>query len=318
MPARPQHPDIYCLGLIVADVIASPLNKLPRPGTLDPCEQILMQAGGCAVNTGSALARLSLRTGLIGAVGDDGFATYLWDELARRGLDLKGVRTLKGASTSASVVAVNREGERAFVHHVGANALLRAGHLDWGRLGRARHLHVGGSFLMPGLDGKPLAGVLRKARARGLSTSLDTVFNPALNWAKVLQPCLPQLDYFLPSLEEARQISGAKDPAKMARLFQAHGAATVVIKMGAQGSFVQAEGPGYRVPAPKIKVVDSTGAGDAFCAGFIAARLKGWSLLRSARFGNVMGASCCRALGAFAGLPGRQAAKKLLRQWYPE
>jgi sugar/nucleoside kinase (ribokinase family) len=104
----------------------------------------------------------------------------------------------------------------------------------------------------------------------------------------------------------------------MARLFQEHGAATVVIKMGAQGVYVQSEeGAGYRVPAPRVKVVDSTGAGDAFCAGFVAARLKGWSLLRSARLGNVMGASCCRALGAYAGLPGRQTAKKLLKQWYP-
>jgi sugar/nucleoside kinase (ribokinase family) len=309
-------PDIACLGLVVADVIGNPVTKLPKPGTLQVCRHISLHAGGCAVNTGSALAKLGFKTSLLGAVGVDGFASYLEKELSARGLNLKGLKRVPKASTSASMVIVNPKGERAFLHDVGANARVSERHIDWKLLKKHRHLHIGGSFLMPKLDGKPLARVLKKARALKISTSLDTVYNPALNWARILKPCLPQLDYFMPSYEEARQISGKKDPSDMASAFQRLGAGVVLIKMGAKGSFVHDGQAGLRVPAPRIKVVDSTGAGDAFCAGFLAGRMKGWSLIQSAQLGNVLGASCCLGVGAYAGVPDWKQARLRLKQWY--
>jgi sugar/nucleoside kinase (ribokinase family) len=303
-------PDILCLGLVVADVLGRPVRGLPRPGTLETCDFMGLYPGGCAVNTGSALAKIGVSCSLVGAVGQDGFGDYLFVELAKRGLGLKGLRRLPGAATSASMVIVNTRGERAFIHHVGANALLSEKHLDWTEIRRHKILHIGGSFLMPALDGKPLARVLKRARALGLKTSLDTVYNPKLNWAKVLKPCLPHVDYFLPSFEEARQILGPLSPLAMAKLFKAEGAGAVAIKMGARGSFVFDGLKGTQIPAFKVKVVDTTGAGDAFCGGFLAGVLKGRSLAASAKLGNALGSACCTKAGAYDGIPSRKFVRK--------
>jgi sugar/nucleoside kinase (ribokinase family) len=308
--------DILCLGLIVADVIANPLEALPEPGTLEPCPHISLHVGGCAANTGSALAKLGLDSGICGAVGEDGFGSFLRQELCGRGLNLKGLKIMPATASSASIVAVNRKGERSFAHHVGANAKISAKDFDWGFISKHKILHVGGSFLMPRLDGKPLAGVLKQARKMGLKTSLDTVYNPSLDWAKVLKPCLSHLDYFLPSYEEARQISGKREPDAMVRVFQSLGASVVAIKMGEKGSYVHDGKTGQRIPAPKIKPVDTTGAGDAFCGGFLAGILKGWPLKKCAQFGNVLGASCCLDNGAYAGLPDKIMAAKRMKNWY--
>jgi sugar/nucleoside kinase (ribokinase family) len=270
--------------------------------------------GGCAVNTGSALAKIGVGCSWVGAVGQDGFGDYLGSELARRGLHLKGLRQLAGAATSASMVIVNPRGERAFIHHVGANALLSEKHLDWAAIKRHKILHIGGSFLMPALDGKPLARVLKRARALGLKTSLDTVYNPKLNWAKVLKPCLPHVDYFLPSFEEARQLLGPLSPLAMAKRFMAEGAGAVAIKMGARGSFVYDGVRGRQTPAFKVRVVDTTGAGDAFCAGFLAGILKGLSLESAARLGNALGSACCTRAGAYDGIPDAAFVRKRLKK----
>jgi sugar/nucleoside kinase (ribokinase family) len=306
-------PEILCLGLVVADVLGRPIRRLPRPGTLETCDFMGLYPGGCAVNTGSALAKIGVQCSLVGAVGMDGFGDYLFSELAKRGLGLQGLRRLAGVATSASMVIVNPHGERAFIHHVGANAKLSEKHLDWAAIKRHKILHIGGSFLMPALDGAPLARVLKRARSLGLKTSLDTVYNPKLNWAKVLKPCLPHVDYFLPSFEEARQILGSLSPLAMGRRFMAEGAGAVAIKMGARGSFVYDGAWGQQIPAFKVHVVDSTGAGDAFCAGFLAGVLKGLSLEASAKLGNALGSACCTRAGAYDGIPDRRAVRKFLK-----
>jgi sugar/nucleoside kinase (ribokinase family) len=310
------RPEILCLGLVVADVIARPLSRLPAPGRLETCRHISLHPGGCAVNTGSALAKLGLKTGLIGATGDDGFAAFLRGSLRERGLDLRGLKIFKKAPTSASIVAVNAKGERSFTHLPGANALLSARDADGKLLQAAKILHVGGSFLMPRLDGKPLAALLKRARGRGIKTSLDTVYNPRLNWARILKPCLPHLDYFLPSFEEARQIAGTPRPEGMAKKFQGLGARVVAIKMGEKGAFLHDGRKGIQIKAPKIRAVDSTGAGDAFCAGFLAGVRKGFSLTDCVKLGNTLGASCCLGVGAYDALPGAKVALARMKTWY--
>jgi sugar/nucleoside kinase (ribokinase family) len=281
-----------------------------------PCSHISLHPGGCAVNTGSALARLGIKTSIIGAVGRDGFGSFMRHELALRGLDLRGLKSIADASTSASIVVVNRRGERGFIHDVGANARLTARDLDWAFLRRHKLVHVAGSFLMPGLDGPPLAGVLKKARSLGLLTSLDTVYNPKLDWARVLKPCLPHLDFFLPSLEEARQISGKSEPRAMLRAFRAMGPKVVGIKMGARGSCFFDGRREVFIPAPRIRPRDTTGAGDSFCAGFLFGIVKGWGLEACGKLANTLGSACCLGVGANAGVASRTQAANLLKKWY--
>jgi sugar/nucleoside kinase (ribokinase family) len=167
---------------------------------------------------------------------------------------------------------------------------------------RAAILHVAGALVMPGIDGEPTADLLRRARAAGVITFLDTVWDDTGRWMKVLGPCLPYVDVFVPSLAEAWALTGETDPEAAARSLLAHGVKTVALKMDIHGCLVATRsGDVVRVPAYQVTSVDSTGAGDAFAAGFIAGTYLGWNLEATARLANACGALCVTGAGAAGG-----------------
>lgn len=295
--------DVICLGILVADVIARPVEEPPPRGRLALVEEISLRAGGCAVNTASALVRLGLRAAVAGKVGADDLGDFLIGVLDERGVDRVHVARDRAVPTSATVVLVDAGGERSFLHLPGANALVRAEELDEDALFAGRAFHVGGSFVLPGLDGSPTAALLEKARRRGLVTSLDTVWDATGRWRRV-HPSLPHLDLFAPSLAEAEAISGELGPAAVAAWLRERGVETVAVKMGADGCY--ASGPGFegQVDAVRVPAVDGTGSGDAFVAGLLYGRLAGWPLERAARFANAVGALATTAVGAVEGLKG--------------
>jgi sugar/nucleoside kinase (ribokinase family) len=295
--------DVVCLGILVADAIARPVDALPARGELALVEEIALRAGGCALSTASALARLGLRAAVCGKVGLDPLGDFLVAQLDERGVDRGGVIRDPDLPTSATVVLVSGDGERTFLHLPGANAALRAGELDSELLFAGRALHVGGALVMPALDGEPAAALLGRARARGLLTSLDTAFDATGRWERV-RPCLPHLDLACPSLAEARAISGRDDAAAAAAWFRESGVREVAVKLGPDGCYAAGEGFEGHVAAHAVEAVDGTGAGDAFAAGLLAAKLAGWPFERAARFANAVGALSATAVGATEGLRG--------------
>ncbi|MCL6431920.1 MAG: carbohydrate kinase family protein, partial [Anaerolineae bacterium] len=171
MPAHNQEPcfDVLCLGIMVADVVARPVTGLPRKGTLATVERMELHTGGCAVNTGISLARLGIRTGVMGKVGQDGFGDFVIATLQKHGVDTRGVVRDTVNNTSGTMVMVDEDGERTFLHYIGANGAIREEDINYDLVRRARILHVAGHNLMPGFDG-PLAGrVLQRARAMGVT-----------------------------------------------------------------------------------------------------------------------------------------------------
>ncbi len=295
--------EVVCLGILVADAVARTVDDLPPLGSLGLVDEVSLQAGGCALSTASALARLGAPSAVAGLVGDDPLADFLLARLDERGVDRAQVRRDPGAATSASVVLVSAAGERTFLHVTGASARLRAEHLDPERLMAGRALHVGGALVMEALDGEPTARLLAEARRRGLVTSLDTAFDPTRRWSRVL-PCLPHLDLMAPSLAEARGISGLREPAGVAAWLRARGVREVALKMGENGCWAAGEGFEGRIEGLRVRAVDGTGSGDAFAAGLLYGRLRGWGFERSARFANAVGALSTTRVGAVAGLRG--------------
>jgi sugar/nucleoside kinase (ribokinase family) len=294
--------DVVCLGILVADVVARPVDALPAAGTLGLVPSILLRGGGCALNTSSALVRLGLRAAAIGKVGDDAFGDFVVSLLRDRGVDGSGVIRDPAASTSASVALVDSTGERTFLHNPGANDELRADEVgEEAFAGRA--LHVAGALVLDGLDGEPAAAILAEARRRGLHTSLDTVFDASGRWDRVL-PALPSCDLVTPGRAEAEAISGESDPERAARRLRELGAGTAAVTLGPDGCQVAAGDFEGRVPAVPVDTVDGTGAGDAFAAGFLYGRLAGWSTEACARFANAAGALATTAVGAFEGVAG--------------
>jgi sugar/nucleoside kinase (ribokinase family) len=151
-------------------------------------------------------------------------------------------------------------------------------------------------------DGEPTAEVVRRAREIGVITCLDTVWNSAIDPLPVLDPCLPHLDYFLPSIDEAGLLTGLQSPADVAAFFLDKGVGVVGLKLGDEGCWIQDSQRRLHVPAYEVAAVDTSGAGDAWVAGFLAGLLEGWDLEEAGRLGNAMGAMCVTAIGTTPGL----------------
>ena len=294
---------IVCLGILVADMIGRPVQSVPAPGRLTLVDEMGLYTGGCAVNSASALALMGLPVKVLGKVGSDPIGDFVVNALQKRGIDAQGVKRDSEVGTSATMVMVDPDGERRFVHYIGANARLTLDDIELEMVRTASILDVAGALVLPGIDGEPTAWLLQEAHAAGVVTFLDTVWDATGRWMEVLAPCLPHLDYFIPSLPEAQAITGQEDPAEVARVILDRGVGTVALKMGEDGCLVARQGEEFLyLPAYQVDVVDATGAGDAFTAGFIAGVWQGWSLEKTVHFANAVGALCVTGMGALGGV----------------
>ncbi|MGQ9553744.1 MAG: carbohydrate kinase family protein [Anaerolineae bacterium] len=293
---------VVCLGIMVADVVARPVIDLPERGRLTLVDQMELHTGGCAVNTGISLAKIGVDVSVLGAVGADGFGDFVISELEKYKVDARGVRRKSGVNTSATMVMVDADGERRFLHYLGANAKLSEDDVDLTVVEGARILHIAGALVMPGIDGEPTARVLKRAKGMGLTTSYDTVWDAKGNWMRLVEPCLPYIDVMLPSLAEAQMITGKTLPQDVAQVFMSYGVSIVGLKMGEEGSYVRSKDDELFVPPYIVEAVDATGAGDAYAAGFLTGLIQGWELEKTARFANAVGALCVTAVGATTGI----------------
>ncbi len=295
------HPERYvlCLGIMVADVVGRPIADVPMPGGLSLVDEMSLHTGGCALNTATVLARLGLPVDVAGKVGTDAFGDFLVAELDARGIGRRAVVRDPQVGTSATMVMVAPDGERRFVHYIGANASYTLDDVDMALVEDAAILHVAGSMVMPGIDGEPTAELLRRAKGAGVITFLDTVWNANGRWRELMVPCLPHVDYFVPSLPEAQALTGLQAPADVARALLDFGVSTVALKMGAAGSLMMTRSREVRqLPAFLVQAVDATGAGDSFAAGFIAGVWHGWELAQTQRLANAAGALSVMGVGA--------------------
>ena len=295
--------DVACLGIMVADALGRPIDTIPDKARLQLFDEMELHTGGCAVNTGIALAKLGMSVSIVGKVGEDGFGDFLVNEITKHGGDTAGVVRDKAASTSFTFIMIASDGERRFLHTMGANATFCIDDVNMDIVKRAKLLHVAGSYLMSTFDGEQTAEVLKQAKAAGVTTSLDTAFNDRTkDWSGMMAPSLPHLDYFLPSIEEAERISGQSKPADMARFFRDKGCKVAGIKCGREGCYVLSDDVEVAFPIYKVDTVDCSGAGDSWVAGFLTGVLKGWPLDRAAQFGNATAAHCVQAIGCTAGV----------------
>lgn len=304
--------DVLCLGILVADVVAKPIEEMPGKGKLELVDAMELHTGGCASNAGYALNKLGISTGLMGKVGIDGFGDFIVNYMKNAGLDIRGIKRTSSSNTSATMVMVSADGERTFFHYLGANAELCYDDIDFNIIKEAKILHIAGAFLMPSFDGKPTAKVLEQARKFGIITSLDTAWDSKGNWMKLLEPCLQHLDIFMPSIEEARMITGKETPSEIAESLLSYGIGTVALKMGERGSYTRTRDWELYLPIYKVNTVDATGAGDAFAAGFLAGISKGWDHRKAAKLANAVGACCVTAIGATAGIKSLQETTEFM------
>ena len=183
----------------------------------------------------------------------------------------------------------------------GASDHLRLGDADYDTVCDAKFLHMGGSGLLQAMDGAPTAALLQAAKARGCITTFDLIA-PNESTMEIVAPCLPHVDYFMPSMEEAETLSGQSEPEDIASYFFDRGATTCIFKWGARGSYLATASGAERIPAYRVNVVDTTGCGDAYCAGFIAGLNQGWDTVQACRMGTAASALVATGLGSDAGI----------------
>jgi len=299
--------DVVTVGTTVADVIVHTVDELPPKGTLEYKESISLHSGGNAMSSAIDLSKLGAKSAIIAKIGMDSFGNFLKSELEKYSVDITGLKS-SGYPTSASVALISSDTERTFLHIPGANAHFDDTDVDWDIVAGSRIVFVSGFMIMPTFDGEPTARVLKKAREMGKFTALDVSWDSENLWMEKLAPCMRHIDYFMPSIEEAEKLSGLSSESgldKIADVFFDMGVKHVVIKLGKDGCYLRESkaGEGKCFPAHKVKAVDTTGAGDSFCAGFLFGVSRGYDLAESCKIGNAVGAHCVMSTGATAGIP---------------
>lgn len=289
--------DVVAVGELNVDLILSG-DVTPAFGQVEK----LIDGAALALGSSSAIfacgaARLGLRTALIGKTGDDDLGRVVLRELGARGVDTSGVVVDPRIPTGVSVI-LSRGTDRAILTFPGSIPALRYAEIDQALLARARHLHLGSYFMLDAL--RPHVPTLfETAHSLGLTVSLDTNYDPAEKWDGGLAETLARADVFLPNETELRAITRQADNSAALEAL-ARQVPTLAVKLGAQGAIGRRGDQVARAGALPVAVVDTTGAGDSFDAGFVYAYLAGWELERALRFACVCGSLSTRASGGAA------------------
>ncbi len=294
--------DVICLGLACADVMARPVESFPPRGKLELIPTLEIHLGGLAAVAAAVIAKLGGSVAFMGKLGTDGFGDYCAGALENCGVDLRYLQRTTSEGTPATVVLVSNDGERTFLHHSGCSRTLRESDINTEKFHGAKHVHWGGPAVTPGLDGPPISRILEKAKSIGLTTSVDTCYDGLDVWYPRIETALPFLDVVMSSLEEARMYTGKKEPEAIADFYLDRGPDIAVIKLGDGGMFVKSTIERMRVPAHRVDVVDTTGAGDAACGAFVYGYTQGWELHKSVQLANAVGALTVQAMGGSEGV----------------
>ena len=294
---------VVSLGIHILDILGRYVTRIPDGQNVDLLEEIRITVAGTAAGTSVDLAKLGARVVAMGATGSDEMGNFVHDTMNRYGIDTTNLIRKQGVQTSATMLPIRPNGARPALHVLGANAELSLDDINFDAISKADYLHLGGTYLMKKLDGEPTRDILKFAKEHGVTTTLDMIALDRPDLLEVIEPCLPYVDYFMPGLEEAMMICKLKDRRDVINFFLDRGVGHTVFKMGGEGSSICAKGMDeIRIPSFKVPIVDSTGCGDAYCAGFIVGLSMGWDLEQAGRLGSAAGSLVITGLGSDAGI----------------
>jgi sugar/nucleoside kinase (ribokinase family) len=286
---------VIALGVHVLDTLVRPVEAIPDGQGGQLVEEIRMTAAGTAGGTALVLAKLGARVRSAGAIGSDAIGDQLLALLARDGVDTSLLLRRAGVQTSASVLPIRPDGSRPAFHVVGANASYGADDAPWEAIAAATHLHLGGPEFM---GGEAAAKILTFAKEHGLTTSADSLAPGDPGVLAWISAALPHLDYLLPNDEQVLGWTATTDLVTGCRSLVDAGVGCVAATAGADGAVVVTADGVDTVPAFDIQVVDTTGCGDAFSAGFLRGLAIGSDPTRAAVLGCATAALVAGGLGS--------------------
>lgn len=309
---------VVSLGIHIVDLLGRPVSIIPKGQGLTLIDEIRITVAGTAAGTAVDLAKLGMDVVAMGAIGTDELGNFVINTMQRYGIDTSCLVRKSNVQTSSTMLPIRPNGERPALHVIGANGELGFDDLNLEAIASASYLHMGGTSLLSKLDGEPTVRALKYAKDHGVVTTFDQVAINRPDLLDLVKPCMPYVDYFMPGFEEAQMMCGMSDLHDVTNFFLDAGAKHVVFKMGGDGSFIGWRENGslkeIRLPIFKATVVDSTGCGDSYCAGFITGLSMGWDLEKAALLGTACGALVIQGLGSDAGIQDLESTVAFMNQ----
>ncbi len=299
------------LGDLLIDLRVS-VSRYPEIGGDVEVSRLERFAGGSAANFAVALARIGYRSAFIGKIGSDEDGQFLYEGLKLEGVDVSHVQF--DERTGTVLVIVNEGGQRTMFSFRGAGTQLRHEEIDRDFITAARVLHVSGYALMHSPQREAALKAMEYAEQANVAVSLDP--SPHIHMAEKESVArgLRVASLLFPDLAEARTLSGTVEPEEAADRLLRLGPKVIALKLGHRGCLIATSNQRILVPSFDVEVADTTGAGDAFDAGFVAGFLNGWKLKEAGEFANAVAALKITRKGARAGLPTLNGVENFLRK----
>jgi sugar/nucleoside kinase (ribokinase family) len=303
--ARPNGaaPCVAVVGAHILDVLGRPVTAIPPGQGSGQLDEIRATAAGTAAGSAVDLARLGARVRSFGAVGTDLLGDIVVQAMARNGVDTSGVVRKRGAQTSATILPIRPDGSRPALHVPGATRLFELADADLAAVAGCDALLLGGPDALAGLSGADLAAMVAAAKRGGALVVVDVLYPGSQRSFERLAGALALADWFCPNDDQLLALTGRAGLAEATADVLALGTGGVAVTLGADGCVVTDEsGRSRPVPALKVPVVDTTGCGDGFNAGFVTGLLAGCGTEDAASLGVACGALVATGLGSDAGI----------------
>lgn len=289
------------VGFATLDISGRPVPDLPQGGGLAFIDEIRLNPAGTASGAALNAAKLGINSSLVSCLGNDEKGDFVLQACEKLGLDCSLTQRTDKAQTSSTILTIRPNGDRPCLHSRGASDHLFVDDDLFEDVCDAKFLHYGGTGFIRSMETGQGAKLLRYAKSKGLTTTFDLIA-PEQDTVDKLRDLLPHVDYFMPSMEEAEEISGLKEPGDIARFFMDLGAVNCIFKWGPNGSFIKTPDVEFRIPAYRVKVADTTGCGDSYCGGFIAGMSMNYGLEDACRLGTATSGLVASGLGSDAGV----------------
>ncbi len=293
---------VVCLGAHILDILGRPVTDIPVGQGRRVLDEIKVTAAGTAGGTAVDLAKLGAQVHSIGAVGNDASGRMLRMLLEEHGVDTSGLVVKPDAATPSTILPIRPDGSRPALHAPGAMGLLTKQDVDFDLIAAADALHIGGPDVLGTFSVDVLPSVVKHAGDNGTLVSMDLLSVGHLGLISDLDRLWPHVQYFLPNDDQLRALSGETDLRRGAQQLIEAGVGLVAVTRGADGVLLVTEHGVDEIPALAVEVVDTTGCGDAFSAGFLVGRLSGASVGEAARLGTAAASQVAQGLGSDAGI----------------
>ena len=294
--------DYTAMGFITFDALCRPVTQIPPNGDTYFVEELTLAVSGAAGSAVIVAAKHGLKCQAVGGLGYDDMGDWVMMKLGKFGINTELMQRCAGYTTSSSLVTTRPDGQRPALHKRGATDGFFIDDTQIDRVLDTKILHVGGVGLMNRMDTGRTEEILAEAKRRGVITTLDVFASTAADLPKV-ERLLPYTDYFIPSEEEARALSGLHDNRDLAQFLLDRGAGCVILTLGAQGAFYSnKDGTQFQTPSFQIEVKCTCGCGDCFNAGFATGLHLGLSPQECVELAQASSAQNATGLGSQAGV----------------